>query len=185
MSAGPARRKLMNRHPHLSSLAAVALLLFAAAPARAAAPRESLLVSTAWLAEHIHDADLVLLHVGDRAEYDASHLPGARYISQRDVTTSSMEEGGLMLEMLPAEELRSKLASFGISDGSRIVVYYGKDWVSPSTRILLVLEYAGLGGRASLLDGGQQAWVAEKRAVTAEVPAAKNGTLAPLKLQSR
>ena len=50
-----------------------------------AAERDRLLVSTEWLAGHISDPGLVLLHVGDRAEYDAAHLPGARFVALRDV----------------------------------------------------------------------------------------------------
>ena len=39
------------------------------------------------------------------------------------------------------------IAGLGISDNSRIVVYYGKDWVTPSTRVVFTLDYAGLGSR--------------------------------------
>jgi hypothetical protein len=35
------------------------------------------LVTTAWLAEHLEDPDLVLLHVGEKGEYEAGHIPGA------------------------------------------------------------------------------------------------------------
>lgn len=46
--------------------------------------RDPLVVSTSWLAAHLHDANLVLLHAGDRAEYDAKHIPGARCIQLLD-----------------------------------------------------------------------------------------------------
>lgn len=156
---------------------------FALGSGLGASPRESLVVSTAWLAAHLHDPDLVLLHVGDRAEYDQAHIPGARFVSLRDLSTSTTDDRGLHLEMLPAPELRDRLAALGIADRSRIVVYYGKDWLSPTTRVLFTLEYAGLGDRASLLDGGQQAWVRDGHAVTADVPPPGTGTLAPLTLQ--
>jgi thiosulfate/3-mercaptopyruvate sulfurtransferase len=160
---------------------AAGLVLFApAGPLLAASPRESLVVSTSWLEKHLQDPDLVLLHVGDKAEYDAAHIPGARYVNLRDVSDGA---SGLTLEMPPAEALREKLAALGISDHSRIVVYYGKDWVSPSTRIIFTLDYAGLGDRTSLLDGGQGAWVREGKAVTTVVPEARGGTLSPLKVR--
>lgn len=166
----------------------IALSLFAvpalAAPETSTPERDGMLVSTSWLAEHLEDPDLVLLHVGDEAGYASAHLPGARHIALDDISTSSMEEGGLHLQMPAPEELRQRLASFGISDGSRIVVYWGKDWISPTTRVLFTLDYAGLGKNASLLDGGQPLWVKEGRRVTAELPpTAKPGTLAPLRLQ--
>ncbi len=151
--------------------------------ARAASPRDGLVVPVAWLALHIKDPDLVLLHVGDKAEYEARHLPGARLVAMSDVSISRDRNGpGLTLEMPPADDLRQKLAALGISDSSRIVVYYGKDWVSPSTRIIFTLDYAGLGSRASLLDGGMDAWVRAGHEVTSVVPDTHSGTLSALKI---
>jgi thiosulfate/3-mercaptopyruvate sulfurtransferase len=146
-------------------------------------PRQSLVVNADWLKQHIGDPDLVLLHVGDKAGYEAAHIPGARFTSMGDVSTSDHTEKGLMLEMPPAEDLRHMLEALGISDKSRVIVYYGKDWVSPSTRILFTLDYAGLGSTSSLLDGGLDAYTRAGGAVTKDVPAAKSGTLAPLKIR--
>jgi thiosulfate/3-mercaptopyruvate sulfurtransferase len=154
----------------------LALLLIAAAPA-AAAPRDGLIVTTAWLAQHLADPDLVLLHVGDKAEYDARHIPGARFVALSDISVTGPAGKGLTLEMPPAADLRERLANLGISDRSRIVVYYGKDWVSPTTRVIFTLDYAGLGGATSLLDGGMDAWTRDGHDVTAVVPPARRGTL--------
>jgi thiosulfate/3-mercaptopyruvate sulfurtransferase len=144
----------------------------ATAPVPAAAnPREALLVSTEWLAKHLDDPNLVLLHVGDEQEYRAEHIPGARFMSLRDISTPHAP-GTLSLEMLAPDELRRRLERFGISDDSRIVVYYGKDWVSPSTRVMLTLDWVGLGERTWLLDGGMPLWKQEGRLVTAAAPAA-------------
>jgi thiosulfate/3-mercaptopyruvate sulfurtransferase len=140
-------------------------------------PRDNLLVSTEWLAKHIDDPNLVLLHVGDAREYPAEHIPGARLITLRDISTPH-EPGTLALEMLAPEELRRRLERFGISDDSRIIVYHGNDWVSPATRVVLTLDWIGLGDRTSLLDGGMLRWKQEGRPVTKVVPpAAKAGRL--------
>jgi thiosulfate/3-mercaptopyruvate sulfurtransferase len=147
-----------------------------------AGPRETMLVDANWLAKHIKDQNLVLLHVGDKAEYDAKHIAGARYVTLRDISLpTDMEKGDLHLQMPPAEELRPLLEGLGISNGSRVVVYYGKDWVSPTTRVIFTLDYAGLGDRASLLDGGMEAWVAAGQPTTDAVTEAKKGSLSPLK----
>ena len=151
-------------------------LLFAVASAR-----ESLIVTPAWLAQHVKDPNLVLLHVGDKEGYAAAHIPGARFVQMQDVSVSSHEANGLMLEMPPADDLRKRLESLGISDDSRVIVYYGKDWVSPSTRIVFTLDYAGLGAHTSLLDGGMDAWVAGGGAVTKDETPAKTGKLSALK----
>ena len=150
--------------------------------AATAARAEPLVVTVPWLTAHLHDPDLVLLHVGDKKEYNAAHIPGARYASLDQVAiihTNSM----LMLEMPDATDLRERLEALGISDNSRVVVYYGKDWVSPTTRVIYTLDYAGLGAHASLLDGGMAAWKRAGGAVTTDVPAATKGALAPLKLR--
>jgi thiosulfate/3-mercaptopyruvate sulfurtransferase len=148
------------------------------ATAPAASPREALLISTEWLAKHLDDPNLVLLHVGDEQEYRAEHIPGARFISMRDMSTSHAP-GTLSLEMLAPDELRRRLEKFGVSDDSRIVVYYGKDWISPSTRVVLTLEWIGLGERTWLLDGGMPLWKQEGRRVTDAAPApARPGRLA-------
>jgi thiosulfate/3-mercaptopyruvate sulfurtransferase len=88
-----------------------------------------------------------------------------------------------MLEMPAADKLRDKLAALGISDDSRIVIYYGDDWVSPSTRLYLTLEHAGLADHTRLLDGSMQQWIHEGRLVTDVVPAAKTGTLRALRVK--
>ena len=158
-------------------------LILALLLATAGGARNSLVVDAAWLAQHLNDPDLVLLHVGDKGGYEAAHIPGARLVAQQDVSVSQHDAKGLMLEMPPAEDLRARLAKLGISDNSRVVVYYGKDWVSPTTRILFTLDYAGLGARSSILDGGQDAWVKNGGATTTDVPEAKEGKLAALKVK--
>jgi len=169
------------------SLAIACLVIIVAAlvprPTRAqkADPRAGLLVTTEWLGQHLRDPDLVLLHVGQRKEYDEAHIPGARFVTLDDIADSDhTTPGALMLQMPSPERLREKLAALGISNGSRVVVYYGNDWVTPSTRVVFTLDYAGLGGRTSLLDGGMQLWKEQKRPLTSEVSAARKGTLAAL-----
>lgn len=155
-------------------------LLSLLAPAAARAD-ESLVISVAELARRLGEPDLVLLHVGDRAEYDRAHIPGARHVALADISVSDRSGRGLALEMPPPDQLRARLASLGISDRSRIVVYYGQDWVSPATRVVFTLDYAGLGDRSALLDGGQQAWTRDGHPVTADVPPPRAGDLSPLR----
>jgi thiosulfate/3-mercaptopyruvate sulfurtransferase len=147
------------------TLLAVALLL----PNRGeAAPRDRMLVSPVWLAAHLHDARLVLLHIGDSAEYAERHIPGARFLSLQAISERSAN--GLALELPPIGRLAAALADLGITSDSRIVLYFGDDWVSPTTRAWFTLDYAGLGDRTSILDGGLPAWQAAGYEVTAEPP---------------
>jgi thiosulfate/3-mercaptopyruvate sulfurtransferase len=137
--------------------------------------RDALVVSPAWLAAHLHDANLVILHVGEPAAYASKHIAGARFVDLDDISDHSGMSGTpganpLMLEMLPAQQLRAKLASLGISDNSRVVVYFANEWVSPSTRVMFTLDYAGLGNRSVWLDGGLDAWTRDGQPVTDVVP---------------
>jgi thiosulfate/3-mercaptopyruvate sulfurtransferase len=140
-------------------------------------------VSAAWLAQHVADRDLVLLHVGNKDTYDAGHIAGARHVDFRTTLAAAEAANGLTLEMLPADVLRDRLAALGISDASRIVVYQSDDLWTPSTRVMLTLDYAGL-SNVSWLDGGLKAWVTAGRPLSTEVPAVKAGTLSALTLRT-
>jgi thiosulfate/3-mercaptopyruvate sulfurtransferase len=164
------------------SLAMIAWMAVGA-QAGPSAPGVPRLVSTTWLAEHINDPDLVLLHVGDPALYPAAHLPGARLVSLDEMSVSDRSATGLSLQMLAPEDLRTRLEALGISDTSRIVVYEGQQWVSPATRVIFTLDYAGLGARTSMLQGGLRAWTEDGKATTDVVPAAKQGRLKVLSIQ--
>jgi thiosulfate/3-mercaptopyruvate sulfurtransferase len=165
----------------LTFFLALALTMTASA-ARAQAPRDQLVVSATWLQQHASDADLVLLHVGNKATYDAGHIPGARYVDYASTLTSNMNASGLTLEMLPADVLHDRLVALGISDNSRVIVYQSDDMWTPSTRIMLTLDYAGL-SKVSWLDGGQKAWVAAGGRLTTDVAQVQPGKLGALKLR--
>ncbi|MBE1161987.1 sulfurtransferase [Dyella acidiphila] len=137
-------------------------------------------VSTAWLGSHLHDLNLVLLQVGEASQYKTTHIPGARFVSLEDVAATSSK---LSLEMPTAPELRQRLQGLGISDDSRVVVYFGDDQVSQATRIWFTLQSAGLGAHADLLDGGIPKWRREGRPLTDQVTATPPGTLKPFNLQ--
>jgi thiosulfate/3-mercaptopyruvate sulfurtransferase len=170
----------MTRNSRLALLLTLTTQVAFAQQARDA--RSQITVSTAWVADHLKDPDLVLLHVGEKPEYDAGHLPGARFVSLQDISVSDRTNpNGLILEVPAATDLRDRLAALGISDKSRVVVYFGKDWVSPTTRVLFTLDYAGLGAQSALLEGGMPQWKNEGRALTTEVPAAATATLSPLR----
>ena len=138
---------------------------------------ESMIVSTEWLAKHLNDDSLVLLQVGEKKEFDEAHIPGAQFIQLPDISTPRGQ--GLTLELPPVDQLKAAFEKFGVSDRSRIVVYFGKDWVTPTARVFMTLDYLGLGDRTSILDGGLPAWRAEERAVTAEVRQVKTGSFTP------
>ena len=163
--------------------ACLGLFLLHGATIAAADARSALVVDAAWLAAHVDDPDLVLLHVGDADEYADGHIAGARLVSLDAVSVSEHTRTGLMLQVPAAEDLRSRLETLGVADQSRVVVYYGSDWVSPATRVVFTLQQAGLGERTRLLDGGMPAWVRQGGKLNTAKPAAPTGTLSPLSMQ--
>ena len=132
-----------------------------------------LLVSTQWLSEHLSDPNLVIVHIGhDRGDYEAAHIPGARFLSM-DKFVSNQDPGA---ELLPPEQLKQNLEAIGIGDNSH-VVYYAPDWDPMATRLFFTLDYLGHGDQAALLDGGMDQWLREKRPTSSEEPKNKPGSL--------
>ncbi|HSV33744.1 MAG TPA: sulfurtransferase [Pyrinomonadaceae bacterium] len=137
----------------------------------------SMIVTTDWLAKHLNDDSLVLLQVGERKDYDAEHIPGARFIQLSDISTPRGQ--GLILELPSVDQLKATFEKLGVTDKSRVIVYFGKDWVTPTARVFMTLDYLGLGDRTSILDGGLPAWRAEGKPLTAELREPKPGHFTP------
>jgi thiosulfate/3-mercaptopyruvate sulfurtransferase len=157
-------------------LTGAALLLSRGDAASAGKDSNPLLVSTAWLGEHINDRGVVIISVGPRASYDAGHIPGARLIEMSAISSSAP---GATLEMPPVDKLKAAFEDLGVSNNSRIIICFLTNYVSPSTRVFFTLDYLGLGGQTSLLDGGFEAWRAEGRPVSTEAPQITRGAITP------
>lgn len=157
-----------------------ALLLLWLAQASSPA-RTPLLVSPAWLSSHLHDPDLVLLHVG--SDYKTRHIQGAREIAFDDI---AVKRGDLFAELPDAEQFRTVLQNAGISDRSHIIVYAGpypgmdRPMTHPASRLVFTLDAFGF-SNVSLLDGGLAVWTAAGGAVTDATTPTTPGTLSPLK----
>lgn len=160
--------------------ALIAAALLVAAPLQAA-PRDDLLVTPAWLTANARDPNLVILYAGQKAEFDAKHIPGAVFAPLNELAPNVA--GGLTAELPAPEDLRTRLQALGVSDRSRIIVYTGAE-TPYATRLLLTLDAAGLGARSSLLDGGLGAWERAGNPTTKELKAVTPGSLSPLKMKA-
>lgn len=166
----------MNRYHLLIAIVALALAPLVAKAQTTPRVNESLIVTTDWLAKHLNDESLVLLQVGEKDEYTTAHIPRAQFIQVADVSTRGQ---GLSVELPSVEQLKTTLEKFGILDKSRIVLYFSKDWLSPTARIFMTLDYLGLADRTSILDGGLPAWIASGGKVTNEITQPRPGSLTP------
>jgi thiosulfate/3-mercaptopyruvate sulfurtransferase len=156
-------------------LAFLALSMSIQAPARPAAQAAVVptFVSAGWLASNLADPKLVVLNVGPKPSYDSLHIPGARFADLHSLMGA--HEGDLALELPEPARLDSVLEQLGISNDSKVVIYTS-NWVTPAARYGLTLEWAGMGGRVGMLEGGLAAWQRNGGTVTAEVPSASRGS---------
>lgn len=133
-----------------------------------------LIVNGDWLARHLADARQVIIHAAaSRPEYDAGHVPGARLLL---FGTYAPTLEGLNSQMASVAQLDSALEAIGVNDGDRLVIYGQPLQVA---RLLVTLDYLGLKGRASVLDGGIDAWRDAGRAISREAPTVTRGNFTP------
>jgi thiosulfate/3-mercaptopyruvate sulfurtransferase len=130
------------------------------------ARREQMLVTVDWLGEHLHDPSLVLLQIGEKKDFDKGHIPGAHFLEYESISTPHGQ--GLMLELPSMDQLVSVFEKLGVSNDSHIILYFGTNWVTPTTRVYWTLDYMGLGDRTSILNGGLVAWEATHHPVSSE-----------------
>ena len=149
-------------------------LLAQAAPAEPKL-RQEMLVTTGWLAEHLHDPDLVVLSIGASPEfYSKGHIPGARQIMLSEIAVT---RDGVPNELPPVETLQRIFSAAGISRNVRVVLY-GERSNLLAARAYYTLDYLGIAQRTSLLDGGLDKWKAEGRPLSTDTPVVTPATLA-------
>ena len=132
------------------------------------------LVSTGWLADHLHDPDLRLLDASwylpeagrdAAAEYRAGHIPGARFF---DIDQISDQRSNLPHMVPPPEKFISRLRAMGVGDGHQVVVYDGAGLFS-AARVWWTFRLMGKPDIA-VLDGGLPKWRAEGREIEDMAP---------------
>jgi len=143
----------------------------------ASAQREPMLVTVDWLGDHLNDPSLVLLQIGENKDFDKGHIPGAQFLDYESISTPHGQ--GLMLELPRVEQLVSVFERLGVSNRSRIILYFGTNWVTPTTRVYWTLDYLGIGDRTSILNGGLVAWQATHHPVSNEVRQPAKGLITP------
>ena len=136
------------------------------------------LVSTEWLAAHLSDPDLRVIDAswympGDardaKAEYDASHIPGARFFDIDEISDTRSE---LPHMVPPVEKFMSRMRAKGVGDGHQVVVYDGAGLFS-AARVWWLFRLMGKTDVA-VLDGGFPKWVKEGHPVEDMPPVIKD-----------
>ncbi|HYM04161.1 MAG TPA: 3-mercaptopyruvate sulfurtransferase [Stellaceae bacterium] len=135
------------------------------------------LVSTEWLAAHLDAPDLRVVDGSfklpgvtplAREDYAARHIPGAVFFDIDDIA----DDANPLPHMLPSpEKFASRMRKMGLGDGHKIVVYDSAG-LNSAARVWWTLRVFGHRDVA-ILNGGLPKWVAEGRAVTDDVAAAR------------
>jgi thiosulfate/3-mercaptopyruvate sulfurtransferase len=123
------------------------------------------LVSTDWLAKHLKDPDMRILDASwylpdagrdARAEYEAAHIPGARFFDIDDISDNRSD---LPHMAPPVEKFMSRMRAMGVGDGHQVVIYDGDGMLS-APRVWWLFRLMGQ-ENVAVLDGGLPKWVAE------------------------
>ncbi len=129
-----------------------------------------LLVTPAWLAEHLDDPDVVVVdlqwfHDGSgRARYDAGHVPGAVHV---DWSVDLVEpDAPVAFTLASPERFARVMETLGIGDESEVVAY-AAGLASGPHRLWWASRVYGHDG-VRILDGGLERWTAEGRPLSTE-----------------
>lgn len=129
------------------------------------------LVTTDWLAEHLHDDDIVIadvrwVHQNSAAAYQSyltGHIPRAIFIDV-DQVLSEIGDARKGRHPLPNPEMMvARLAAKGIGRGKRVIATE-EDTGKVAARLWWLLKWVGFDDVA-VLDGGLTKWKAEGRLV--------------------
>ena len=133
-----------------------------------------IIVSTEWLARHLDAPDLRILDASwylpsqgrdPKAEYDAAHIPGARFF---DIDEISDLNSRLPHMAPPEEKFVARMRAMGVGDGHRVIAYDGAGLFS-AARVWWLFRHMGKTDVA-VLDGGLPKWMAEGRPVEVVPP---------------
>ncbi|WP_299046983.1 3-mercaptopyruvate sulfurtransferase [uncultured Tateyamaria sp.] len=136
------------------------------------------LVSTDWLAAHLKDPDLRVLDASwylpelgrnAREEFDAAHIPGARFFDIDDISDARSD---LPHMAPPPEKFMSRMRAMGVGDGHQVVVYDGAGLLS-AARVWWLFRLMGHRDVA-VLDGGLPKWQADGHPVEDMPPIIKD-----------
>ncbi len=122
------------------------------------------LVSTEWLAEHLHDAGLRVVESNeDLLLYDTGHIPGAAHIDWRADLNDPV-----VRDYISPEKFAAMCERHGIAPGTTVIFYGDKSnwWACYALWVFRLFGHADV----KILDGGRAKWIAEGRPLEKTVP---------------
>lgn len=137
------------------------------------------LIGVDWLAAHLDDADLRIVHVApDRRVYNKRHVPGAIYSElhkELALRGTAPETGEAERDwLLPTrEQTEAVLRRWRVGDSDRVVFYDDVGLNRQAIRGYWLLRLYGFPiDRLHILDGGIEAWRRAEKPTTTDIPEA-------------
>ncbi|MFQ5751774.1 MAG: sulfurtransferase [bacterium] len=122
------------------------------------------LVSTAWVAEHMEDQTVRIIESNeDQLLYPSGHIPGA---VQVDWTTDLNDQ--ILRDYLDKEGFEALMSRIGVTPDTNVVFYGDKNnwWATYTFWVFQLFNHT----RAKVMDGGRLKWEKEGRPMRREVP---------------
>lgn len=145
-----------------------------------------ILVSTDWLDSNLGASDVIVLDASrhlpaakrdPQAEFEAGHIPGARFL---DLATLTDKSSAVPAALPRPDQLADRLAQLGVQAGAKIVLY-DDSALRSSARAWFALTQCGM-GNVAILDGGLGKWKTEGRSMEHGSPS--SDPVAPFDLAS-
>ena len=126
--------------------------------------RPELLVDTAWLAQHLSDANIRIVDLRPRG-YGDGHIPEAVWLDNNWIRNPKAPP-----TFLPTpQEFEALMSKLGISNTTRVIAYDERGGIY-AARLWWILNHYGH-ANVALLDGGWTKWAAEQRQTNTATPA--------------
>ena len=122
------------------------------------------LVSTDWIAEHLHDPAVRIVESNeDTLLYAAGHIPGAVHVDW----TSDLNDQ-VRRDYVGRDAFNALMSRIGVTQETTVVFYGDRNnwWACYAFWVFQLFGHA----RAKVMDGGRLKWEKEDRPLTREVP---------------
>ena len=122
------------------------------------------LVTTDWVAEHLHDPSIRLVESNeDTLLYAAGHIPGAVHV---DWTNDLNDQ--IRRDYVGRDAFNALMSRIGVSRDTTVVFYGDRNnwWACYAFWVFQLFGHT----RAKVMDGGRLKWEKENRPLTRDVP---------------
>ena len=126
------------------------------------------IVSAEWLAANLENRHLVMIDIRKVEDYREGHIPGA---ISACYGMWAFSEASKHTEYPPEDDLFEAIGDLGIRKDSIVVIIcktYSCFYQVMAPRVLCTLQYVGL-KNISILDGGHEEWVRQKRSLSTKI----------------